>query len=454
MPRTKASPQASPPSLQNVVVTFASYQASAHAYFEPKNLTQLKAEIAACGGIYTSKVDLSTHLVASKAQFDKQLLRVTEALRQPHVTLVSYDWLAASLASTVPVDCKPYVHVKSGADGDPDAESDADGQPTPQKPKKPLKRERQGEDEEDQQDLVVAKKAKHSYPVTSALESDAKASTPAATNVPVDGQCQDAESYRVYIDDFGVAYDATLSKSDSTVNNNKFYRMQLLHRFAYGEYFLWSRWGRVGDNGLAKLFGNGTLQSALHEFQKKFKEKSGNTWANRDIPARPNKYTYIEMNYEESDEEKQPSTAQSTPRKERVLEEQSQATSQLHPAVQSLMNLIFDMQLFKNTMASLDYDAIKMPLGKLSKKTLLKGYEVLKDLATIIADSPLKPGVQGIQEKSNQYFSLVPHVVNRRSVPVLSNMDLIKVCLLTTFALSLGTNNPHFRSARSSCWKH
>lgn len=48
--------------------------------------------------------------------------------------------------------------------------------------------------------------------------------------------------------------------------------------------------------------------------------------------------------------------------------------SKLPGPAQRLMQLIFNQQYFTDTLASLEYDTEKMPLGKLSKKTLLKGY--------------------------------------------------------------------------------
>lgn len=51
--------------------------------------------------------------------------------------------------------------------------------------------------------------------------------------------------YRVYIDDSNLIYDASLNQTNSGANNNKFYRIQLLHN-AKNDYKVWTRWGRVG----------------------------------------------------------------------------------------------------------------------------------------------------------------------------------------------------------------
>lgn len=44
--------------------------------------------------------------------------------------------------------------------------------------------------------------------------------------VPLDEGCP-LQTYRVYIDDEGIVYDASLNKADASANNNKFYRVQV-----------------------------------------------------------------------------------------------------------------------------------------------------------------------------------------------------------------------------------
>lgn len=71
-------------------------------------------------------------------------------------------------------------------------------------------------------------------------------------------------------------------------------------------YYLFLRWGRVGVKGQQKLFGPwGDAQMAVDEFQVKFYEKTKNHWQNRhDFVAYPNKYTWIELDYEEDSTKK------------------------------------------------------------------------------------------------------------------------------------------------------
>ena len=59
----------------------------------------------------------------------------------------------------------------------------------------------------------------------------------------------------------------------------------------------WNRWGRVGEvgqnNGMESF---GDAQSAIKAFEKKFKDKTSNNWANRaNFNPVKGKYTLIEM---------------------------------------------------------------------------------------------------------------------------------------------------------------
>ncbi|KAL2394732.1 Poly [ADP-ribose] polymerase 2 [Exophiala dermatitidis] len=439
MPRKKASSPAPSLSLSGIAITFASYSPTVHSYLEEKTVQQVKGDIAECGGSYTPRIDLCSHFVASQDQYDRKLKRVVDAVANTDVVIVSYDWLVASLKSKTPVSTDGHVLVPAGADSDGDAESDTDTQ-LPKNPTTPLKRRRQDDDDDDEQDLALTKKAKLCIPAPFPTigdeaeddEEDTAIAKQPTINVPVDKfNSKHVEGHRVYVSDNGVPYDATLTYSHSYHNNNKFYRMQLLVNTETNKYHCHCRYGRVGDNGQSRVLGNGTLANAIREFEKKFKEKNGNVWEHRNKPPGPHKYTYIEMNYEASDdEEEQDDDQQPTPQSKRAnkVKDVPKIESKLPESVQRLMNLIFNNKLFESIMVDLDYDSKRMPLGKLSKKTLLQGYEVLKELATLIANpAPVSLSYSiDIERKSNKYFSLVPHVVGRKSVPVLSTLGLIK----------------------------
>lgn len=71
----------------------------------------------------------------------------------------------------------------------------------------------------------------------------------------------------------------------------------------------------------------------------------------------------------------------------------------------------------------MNYDTKKMPLGKLSKGTISRGFQALKDLAVLI-DNPTTS--QEIEQLSNRYYSLIPHAFGRNRPTIINNTDLLK----------------------------
>lgn len=96
------------------------------------------------------------------------------------------------------------------------------------------------------------------------------------------------------------------------------------------------------------------------------------------------------------------------------------------------MALIFNKEYMNRAMANLNYDANKMPLGKLSKSTILKGFQALKDLADLFDDNDLAqklhglPYAQAVEMLSNRYYSLIPHDFGRNRPPVVNGEGILK----------------------------
>jgi poly [ADP-ribose] polymerase len=129
--------------------------------------------------------------------------------------------------------------------------------------------------------------------------------------------------------------------------------------------------------------------------------------------------------------------------------------SKLPGPVQRLMKLIFNQDYFNDTLASLDYDTNKMPLGKLSKRTLLRGYEVLKELAALVQNPDTVPDgstlIEAVTDLSNTYLSLIPHAFGIRRAPILQDMSMIKkeIDLLETLT-DMQLANDIMKSAKSN----
>jgi poly [ADP-ribose] polymerase len=179
----------------------------------------------------------------------------------------------------------------------------------------------------------------------------------------------------VHIDEDSIIFDALLNQTNtaSTKGSNKFYRMQLLHDGAQ-DFRVWTRWGRVGYEGSHSLLGDGTLAGAMREFDKKFRDKSGLPWTQRFEAAKTKKYVFLERDYEPDASQ---DAAKDTSPKEDSEEFEMEESTLLDP-IQRLMEMIFNKGFMYDTMQALDYDAEKLPLGKLSKRTITQAYQTLK----------------------------------------------------------------------------
>ena len=97
--------------------------------------------------------------------------------------------------------------------------------------------------------------------------------------------------------------------------------------------------------------------------------------------------------------------------------------SKLTKPVQNLIELIFNRNLQQEALHAMNYDDKKMPLGKLSKGTISRGFQALKDLAALIDTSTSHAEIEQV---SNMYYSIIPHDFGRDRPPVINNNDLLK----------------------------
>lgn len=207
-------------------------------------------------------------------------------------------------------------------------------------------------------------------------------------------------------------YDCMLNQTNIGHNNNKYYVIQVLK---YGPtYYTWNRWGRVGESGMNKNTGYSDVNAAIKDFEKKFKDKTKNDWKNRaSFKPVPGKYTMIEMAGEEEDEVDAPVATPSGPT----------APCSLDAPTQSLMKLIFDNDMFKDAMKSFDIDVKKMPLGKLSKTQIAKGFECLEELEEALKKKKPKNTLNAL---SSKFYTLIPHDFGRRIPPTIDNAETLR----------------------------
>lgn len=157
-------------------------------------------------------------------------------------------------------------------------------------------------------------------------------------------------------------------------------------------------------------------------------------WDNRGDNPKPGKYAFVERSYnpDSDDEDDADDDADGKGVKKEEGDEIKIADCTLQPEVKSLMELIFNQQYFQATMTALNYDANKLPLGKLSKTTITRGFQQLKDLAALIDDSTIARDKYGMtmadatEMLSNMYYSIIPHAFGRNRPPIIRDNALLK----------------------------
>ena len=89
----------------------------------------------------------------------------------------------------------------------------------------------------------------------------------------VDKNLVDAKDYEVMLCPMNNALSVYLECSDAAKNMNKFYVIQLLRQKVYDQYFIFTRYGKVGEIGKISNDKQIDLNAALSVYQKKYKEK-------------------------------------------------------------------------------------------------------------------------------------------------------------------------------------
>ncbi|KAI0527712.1 PARP-domain-containing protein [Xylaria bambusicola] len=259
----------------------------------------------------------------------------------------------------------------------------------------------------------------------------AKSSQP---TIPIDEGFKEGGDVQVHIDDDGTIWDASLNLSNVSGNNNKFYMLQLLVDESNGTYYAHNRWGRVGETGQVKTMGFDDLESAKEEYDKKFKSKTGLKWEDRGQEPKDKKYTFVERSYDDDD------NGEADAESDEGYGSSGSAKSELDISTQRLMELIFNENHFNSVLEEIGYNKDKLPLGKLGKSSLQKGFEQLKELSSLIKHPSLaknkynRDREEVIEEWTNKYYSTIPHVFGRDRPPLINNDDILRreVAMLDT----------------------
>ncbi|XP_065900929.1 protein mono-ADP-ribosyltransferase PARP3-like [Dysidea avara] len=86
--------------------------------------------------------------------------------------------------------------------------------------------------------------------------------------------------------------------------------------------------------------------------------------------------------------------------------------------------MIFDNDMFNNAMQKLELDTKKMPLGKLSKSQIAKGFEVLEEIEALLVNKSTNRAK--LSELSSRFYTIIPHDFGRKVPPVIDDEETLR----------------------------
>ncbi|KAL0920496.1 hypothetical protein M5K25_009636 [Dendrobium thyrsiflorum] len=205
------------------------------------------------------------------------------------------------------------------------------------------------------------------------------------------------------LDDGKSIYNTTLNMSDLSTGINSYYILQVIEEDKGPDCYVFRKWGRVGND---KIGGNKLEEMSKSEcimtFKRLFLEKTGNSWEaweQGSFEKQPGRFCPLDIDYGVK-----PVSKKKDPKNRK---------SNLASQVQSLMKMLFNVETYRAAMLEFQIDMTEMPLGKLSKKSIHKGFEALTEIQNLLNNSNgHEPTVREslLVDASNRFFTLIPSI--------------------------------------------
>ncbi|CAK7346439.1 unnamed protein product [Dovyalis caffra] len=196
-------------------------------------------------------------------------------------------------------------------------------------------------------------------------------------------------------------YNTTLNMSDLSTGVNSYYILQIIQDDKGLECYVFRKWGRVGNEKIGGMKLDEMLKSdAICEFKRLFLEKTGNPWEaweqKKNFQKKPGKFFPLDIDYGVN--------------KQVTKKARSDADSKLAPPLVELMKMLFNVETYRAAMMEFEINMSEMPLGKLSKNNIQKGFEALTDIQNLLNSSAHAPSIKEslIVDASNRFFTVIP----------------------------------------------
>ncbi|KAG1362571.1 Poly [ADP-ribose] polymerase [Cocos nucifera] len=206
------------------------------------------------------------------------------------------------------------------------------------------------------------------------------------------------------LEDGSSIYNTTLNMSDLSTGINSYYILQIIQEDKGSDCYVFRKWGRVGNDkiGGTKLE-EMSKSDAIQEFKRLFLEKTGNQWEaweqKKNFEKQPGRFFPLDIDYGVKQVSKKVESANTK--------------SLLAPQLIELMKMLFDVETYRAAMLEFEINMSEMPLGKLSKTNIQKGFEALTEIQNLLNNNAAHDPVikeSLIVDASNRFFTLIPSI--------------------------------------------
>jgi poly [ADP-ribose] polymerase len=268
--------------------------------------------------------------------------------------------------------------------------------------------------------------------VPSAVASSATLVTPspalqkASSIHPVDQdvavQGKDPSDYRVVKGEDDQWYDVVLNQCNIGTNNNKYYRLQILEdKSNSGNYYVWFRWGRVGEPAkmsASTWLGFSSVDQARKEFAKKYRDKTGNAFGADTFAEKKGKYKLVQVDNDVAIKEEHHDST-SAP----VQEEIEYMPSALDGKTKELIEVLFSKEMRNQALTSFNLDLKRLPLGVPSQQQIQHGISILSEIEDKLGGGS---AADTLEELSSRFYTAIPHSFGRSRPPIISNQEALQ----------------------------
>lgn len=198
-------------------------------------------------------------------------------------------------------------------------------------------------------------------------------------------------------------YNTTLSMSDLSTGINSYYILQIIQDDRSSDCYVFRKWGRVGNEKIGGIkLDEMSKSDAIRDFKRLFLEKTGNSWEaweqKQNFEKQPGRFFPLDIDY---------GVNKDIPKKPK-----NYSATKLAPQLVELMKMLFNVETYRAAMMEFEINMAEMPLGKLSRSNIQKGFEALTEIQNLLSSSMHDPSMKEslIIDASNRFFTVIPSI--------------------------------------------